>query len=214
VKLAVLGATGRTGRLVIAEATTRGHAVAAVTRRTVPLDPDALAQVLVGQDVVISCLGHRGDDSPTLLRDAAASALDAMARAGVRRYLVVSQGLLFPERHIMFRLVRLFLRRQLADSDAMERVVRASLIDWTIVRPPRLTDGSTPRGYRAEVAGWPRGGWSMQRIDLATCLVDVAERGTYARVIVGVAAPLRYPGRPPTARGDQLPATGPRGRSM
>jgi len=186
VKLAVVGATGRTGRLVVDQAKARGHTVTAVTHRFVPLDRDALAQVFTGQDGVISCLGQRDRGSPTLLRDAAAAALDAMARTGVRRYLVVSQGLLFPERNVMFRLFRVIFRRQLADSDAMERLVRASPVDWTIVRPPRLVDGTTPRGYRAEVDAWPRGGWSMRRIDLATFLVDVAERGTYARVVVGV----------------------------
>jgi putative NADH-flavin reductase len=152
------------------------------------LRADVLVPAFAGQDVVISCLGHRSRHHPTLLRDASAGALDAMARAGVRRYLAVSQGLLFPERHLMFRLLRFILSRQLADSSAMESLVRASAVDWTIVRPPRLTDGTTPRGYRAEVDAWPRGGWSMRRTDLAAFVLDVAERRTYARAIVGLAS--------------------------
>ena len=43
-------------------------------------------------------------------------------------------------------------------------------------------------GYRAEVDAWPRGGWSMRRTDLAAFVLDVAERRTYARAIVGLAS--------------------------
>jgi hypothetical protein len=43
-----------------------------------------------------------------------------MVRSGVRRYLAVSQGLLFPSSKPMIALLRLFLVLQVADSRAME----------------------------------------------------------------------------------------------
>src|SRR5260221_12338460 len=68
----------------------------------------------------------------------------------------------------------------------MERLVRASDVAWTIVRPPRLKEGGAARGYRVKVDARPRGAMSMERVDLATFLLDEAENGTYARSIVGV----------------------------
>src|SRR5262245_45079360 len=63
------------------------------------------------------------------------------ARTGMRRCVVVSQGLLFPSRNPMIGLLRMMLARHVADSTAMERVLQESSIDWTIARPPYLKDG-------------------------------------------------------------------------
>jgi putative NADH-flavin reductase len=199
VNLLLLGATGRTGRLVLDQALARGHAVTAIIRRaeiraegrlrTVggdPLSADVLAPLLAGQDAVISCLGQRSRQDRRLLHDAAAATLEAMARTGAQRLLVVSQGLLFPDRNPVLGLLRLMLARYLADSGAMERLVCASSVDWTIVRPPRLRERGAPRGYRVQAGARPIGAWSMQRVDLAAFLIDEAERGQYRRKIVGV----------------------------
>jgi putative NADH-flavin reductase len=188
--LLVIGAGGRTGRLVCEQALARGHSVTALVRHAIELgrarvvvgDP-VHAPIVADEDVVISCLGHRSDDNPYLLREAATAVLTA----GARRYLVVSQGLLFPENSPIFWVLRKIFARQLRDSAAMEEVVKASHTDWTIVRPPRLTDGTAKRGYRAVQNARPPGGWSMHRVDLATFLVDEAERNEHEREIVGVA---------------------------
>jgi putative NADH-flavin reductase len=198
--LFLLGATGRTGRHVLDQALARGHGVTALVRdpsalqarenlRTRLGDPrrtDDLASVLVGHDAVISCLGQRSTSDATLLREAAGAALEALGRAGVRRYVVVSQGLLFPSRNPIIHLLRLILARHVADSAAMERLVGASDVDWTIVRPPRLLDGGDAKGYRIELDEQPKGGWSMQRADLAAYLLDEAEYRKNPRAIVGI----------------------------
>src|SRR5260370_14779728 len=109
-KLFVVGATGRTGRHVTEQALARGHSVTAIVRNTGsfdpqdglkivsgdPLDVDQLASVLVGHDVVISCLGQRSAADASLLQDAAAAMTRAMTSIGVRRYLVVFPVLLLP----------------------------------------------------------------------------------------------------------------------
>lgn len=194
-KLFLLGATGRTGRLVVDQALARGHSVTAVVRaRTAlqaqprlniaPIDPlhaDRLAPALAGHDVVMSCLGQRSRADRHLLRDAASVTLDALASTGVRRYLLVSQGLLFASMNPIILLLRLILARHVAESTDMEKLVSASDTDWTIVRPPRLLEGGTSRGYRVEAGAQPKGPWSMQRYDLATYLMDEAERGGSTR---------------------------------
>jgi putative NADH-flavin reductase len=140
----------------------------------------------LNHDAVISCHGQKSAADAHLLRDAASATLNAMARTGVRRYLVVSQGLLFPSRNPIILLLRLILARHVSDSSAMERLVSASDVDWTIVRPPRLLEGDRSRGYHTEVGAQPKGAWSMQRADLAACLLDDVEKRDHAKTIIGV----------------------------
>lgn len=200
-KLLVIGATGRTGRLVTAQALARGHEVTALVRRSSALDPaehlrivvgdplrvDALAPILEGQDVVISCLGQRSPQDARLLQDAATAALTAMTRSGVHRYLVVSQGLLFPSRNPLVLFLRLILARPFADTIAMENLIRKADVGWTIVRAPRLLEYGAACGYRVEVEARPRGALTMQYADLAAFLVDQAEKPAHVNQIVGIA---------------------------
>ena len=198
-KLFILGATGRTGRLLLQQALDRGHEVVAFVKDGSSLQATAnvrvvagdvrnaneLAGALPGADAVVSALGIRSKADGMLLRDSASTMLVALRSSGVRRYLVVSQGLLFPSRNPIIALLRGFFAAAVADSTAMEEVVRASDVAWTIARPPRLTDGSS-RGYRALAGARPRGACSMNRAGLAAFLLDEAERAQYPKTIVGL----------------------------
>jgi putative NADH-flavin reductase len=199
-KLFIVGATGRTGRLVIEQAISRGHTITAIVRRPGmlhaherllivvgdPLRCSILAPALVGHDAVISCIGQRSQQDANLLTRAATSILDAMSESQVRRCLVVSQGLLFPSWNPIVIFLRLALKRNVADSAAMERVIRASKSDWTIVRPPRLLEGGIPSGYRVDRLPFHGSGWAMQRADVAAFLLDEAEKAGQVREIVGL----------------------------
>src|SRR5262249_24445566 len=194
--------TGRTGKLVLEQGLQRGHDVTAVARAPTllqprehlhivaghPLSSEELVPDLASHDVVISCLGQRSRQDANLLRDAAKATLKAMARAGVRRYLVISQGLLFPSRNPAIALFRLVLARHVADSTAMERLVQASDTEWTIVRPPKLVERDSRGGYQVKVDSLPDGGWTMPYVDLAAFLIDEAEKRAYPRAVVGLAA--------------------------
>jgi uncharacterized protein YbjT (DUF2867 family) len=75
----------------------------------------------------------------------------------------------------------------------MELLVTASGLDWTIVRPPRLTNGPLTRRYRAEPDRMPRGDRSpalatLGRGDLARFLLDELDQPAHVRRIVGVAS--------------------------
>ncbi len=199
-RILVLGASGRTGRLVTQMAVARSHTVTALVRsadsfgerrsvRVVVGDPASTADitlVLKDQDAVISCLGQRSRGDAMLLRTTAAATVEAMHANTVRRYIVVSQGLLFPSRNPIVTLLRFILARHIADSTAMEKIVQASDLEWTIVRPPRLLEGGSPHGNRICVGAQPVGPWSMQRLDLAAYLLDEAEHSEHIRTIVGV----------------------------
>jgi putative NADH-flavin reductase len=198
--LLIIGATGRTGRFVTTQAIDRGHSVTALVR-TPSLQSRERLNVIVGdprrmedliaalpcQDAVISCIGHTGPNSPWLVSEAASVTLAAMDRLQVKRYVILSGGLLFPTFNPVVLVLRVILAKRLADARAMEELVRASNIDWTIVRPPHLKSGMTAKGYRVKVGGPPSNGWSgLQFTDLADCLLDTVEGGKYIRQIVGV----------------------------
>src|SRR5262249_7516999 len=105
-----------------------------------------------------------------------------------RRLLLISGELQFPDAGAMAALMRATLLRHLSKDQAeLERAARSSGLDWTIVRPTRLTDGALSGTYRAEEGRLPRGPGSISRADVAHFLLGAAERGEHVRAIVGLA---------------------------
>jgi putative NADH-flavin reductase len=202
--LFILGATGGTGSEVVGQALERGHQVTAFVRspekiahrhdrlRVATGDPrqaDRLVKALEGHDAIVSALGPRSLGPTTLLADCARSALAAMGAARLRRLLVVSSGLLFPDAGLVAALLRRFLFFNVVrDSRAMETVVAASDLDWTIVRPPRLTRGPHTGRFRFEKDHLPPRGRSIARADLAHFLLDALTNDDLHRAILGVSA--------------------------
>ena len=121
------------------------------------------------------------------MADCAASTVAAMTTAGVKRLVVVSAALLFPDRRLSFRFFRWFIRHHVHDLVAMEAVVRATHFDWTIARPPRLV--TVPgESYRCERDALPAGAWSMSFRAVAAFLLDSVDQRKHAREIVGLAS--------------------------
>src|SRR2546422_1402079 len=162
-KIAVIGSTGRTGRLVLDEGLRRGHAMTAFTRRPSLLSGvqglravvsgdgrnlDDVRRAVRGQEAGISIVSSEGFGPTTVMTDVMRAELAAMREAGVHRLVVVSVSAIEGRRPwILINLVRWLLRKPYADFGRMERLVRSSGLDWTIVRPPRLTNGpATGRG--------------------------------------------------------------------
>jgi putative NADH-flavin reductase len=203
-RLLVLGANGKTGTQIVDLALARNHEVTAfvrspgkITRRHPSLkvragDPrrvDDLASALPGHDVVLSALGVRPPRAfrpHALVEECAASTVAAMTRAGVRRLVLVSAAVLFPERGLRFAFFRRLLKHIMRDLDAAEQIVRATSLDWTIARPPRLIDRSDEQ-YRTAVGALPAGGFSMSFRAVAAFALDVVEQRTYVQDVVGLA---------------------------
>jgi hypothetical protein len=115
-----------------------------------------------------------------------------MQAAGVRRLLVVSAGVLFEDAPAIVSILRRTLLRHVAtDSARMEHILESSGLDWTVVRPPRLTEGPLTGKYVAVDGRMPRDSRrSMSRADLASFLLDELERPTHVRRIVGLSTPV------------------------
>jgi putative NADH-flavin reductase len=203
-RLFIIGANGKTGTQLIDLALRRGHSIRAFVRsphKIVRRDPrlevvrgdphrtDELAPALPGSDVVISALGVRPREllhPITLLQECAASTVAAMTRAGVRRLLVVSAATLFPGKGLRLAFFRRILAHQIRDLVVTEDIVRATPLDWTIARPPRLTR-STRETYRSEPGALPAGGFSISFRALAAFLLDAAEQRIHLGEVVGLA---------------------------
>jgi putative NADH-flavin reductase len=193
-KLTILGATGGTGTLLISQALAAGHEVTAVVRdparlagpahprlRTViadVMDPVSIAPALEGADVVISAVGPRGTGPTTVIRNSVHSIIAAMDKTGTRRLLQVSGSIVADEgespymRYLVKPVARrTFLRHVCADMRRGEDEIRASDLDWTIVRPPALTGKAATGTYRTAIDRNLPHGFTVSRADLAACLL-------------------------------------------
>jgi putative NADH-flavin reductase len=204
-RLFILGANGKTGTQLIELALARGHEVTAFVRspakitRRHPLlqvqrgDPhsaDELARALPGHDVVLSALGVRPLQAfrpHTLVQECAASTVAAMTRSGVTRLVLVSAAALFPEKGLRFAFFRWLLTHIMRDLGTAEEIVRATPLDWTIARPPRLIE-RPDEAYRSRRDALPVGGFSMSFRAVAAFMLDAVEQHTHVHEIVGLAS--------------------------
>ncbi|MBE1535256.1 NAD(P)-dependent oxidoreductase [Actinomadura algeriensis] len=200
----IFGATGGTGLRVVRRALVQGHRVTAVVRDPARLpadlrdradgpsldivaadvmDPAAIRAAIADRDAVITAIGTRDGRAPTTVcEDSARSITAAMDAAGPRRLVMVSASGFAngpgddPLTRYVVKpmLLKPMLKHAFADMRRAEDVVRASGLDWTIVRPPRLTEGDGRGRYRAAVDRNVLGGFTLARADLAVALLDHA----------------------------------------
>ncbi|NUR83705.1 MAG: SDR family oxidoreductase [Nonomuraea sp.] len=208
-KLSVLGATGGIGRHIVLQALADGHEVTAAVRdparlavqhenlrvvKANALEAASLKEVVGGSDAVLSGMGAAGRTDP--LKPASTSAkaaLEAMADTGVRRILVVSAGPLNPDgagqrwltRAVFGPILWQFLRETYTDLGVMERALRDSDTDWTVVRPPRLLDSPGTGTYRHLIEAGPVGAM-ITRADVARAMLDFVTMPETFRHAVGV----------------------------
>ena len=203
-RLLILGATGGTGRALLDQASRRGHEVTALVRspqklamapksvtvlRGDPLSVAELRMVLPGHDAVLTALGPPGFGRTTIFTDSGRSIIEAMQDGGPRRLLVVSVAALFKDAGPVVAIFRrTLLRNIVADAAEMERVVTSSHLDWTIARPPKLTNGPMTRHYRVADGHQPGGMPFVSRADVSDFLLNELEQTRHVHQIVGMAA--------------------------
>lgn len=201
-KLFVLGATGKTGAHLIPQALERGHEITAFVRSPDKLggarsrlavvvgDPthaDALATALAGHDAVLSVIGSHTLGRTTIHADCARATVEAMGKAGVRRLVAVSSAFTFDDVGILGGLLRATVFRHIAaDHREMERILHASALDWTVLRPPRLVQGDSLGQYRSEDEALPEGGSTLRFSDVAHSMLTCAEKAEHIRHDVGI----------------------------
>lgn len=158
-------------------------------------DPAALESAVAGADAVLSGLGPRSASETGVASQGTRAITGAMQATGVRRLVVVSAAPIatvpspgrpepprhdpgdgFFMRHLGAVVTKAVLREPYADLALMEDVVRASGLDWTIVRPPRLTDRPPTGTYRTAYGQNVRRGLLISRADVAHLMLRVLEQ--------------------------------------
>jgi putative NADH-flavin reductase len=208
-QLTVFGASGKTGRQLIDQALAAGHRVTAVTRRPASIPPrdglsvvgadaadaDTVDAIIAGGDAVLSALGVSYSRKPiSVYSQGATNIISAMHRHGVKRLVLVSSAPLDPvyraSDSLFFTRVLepLFMSRPgrttYDDMRRMESMVRASELDWTIIRSCWLFDAAAVTDYR--LAENSAGGMFTARADLAASILAQLDDDRFIRKVVGV----------------------------
>jgi putative NADH-flavin reductase len=203
-KVALFGATGPLGRSLIDRALGAGHTVRALARspgsivgagaglEVLPGDvlrqPDVEA-VVQGCEAVLSALGVRGPPGDTL-SEGTRSVIHAMNKLSVRRLVAVSQGGLGANPGLLTELlVRPLRMGAYREALTQEGFIQDSALDWTIIRPFRLTNGpATGRPKVANLLPSPILARTTTRADLAEFMVGQLSDPQYHRQVICLAS--------------------------
>jgi len=205
VKVTVFGATGGTGKHVVEQALAAGHEVTAVARDVSEVTPrDGLTvlqgdvvdfasveQAVAGSDAVVSVLGVADRRKPTkLFSEGVSNMVRAMKASGTKRIIALSADGVEPnpavnigQRLVIALVVARILKHLYGDMLEMERVLADSETDWTVVRPPRLSDKEHTGAYQVST-GEPGPSSGISRADLADYIVTrLADEESYQKLV-------------------------------
>lgn len=213
-RIAVIGATGRTGREFVDQALDAGHEITAFVRRPEAVPPrkgvtvvggqltevDALTDALKGCDAVVITLGPKiSDRNKPLMQTAVPAAVTAAKKAGVSRIIVLSAlgaGSTLENTRYPYKLgARTFLAGNFRDHVAGESKLEDSGLNWTTIHPGPLFDKPrTPKPLLVDAAtgrklpGSPR----TYRADVAAAMLKVlVDARTYGKKMLLTSAVQR-----------------------
>lgn len=211
-RIIVLGAAGRTGRHIVEQAVRAGHQVTAAVhdpttyhppagpvevRHADALRPATMRELFDRVDAVINAIGPRNGKEPHhIYSQGTAAVTEQMRRANVRRLVTISAvPASLPqeknpfERYLLHPILWRFFGPSYADLRLMEHALRdGDDIDWTVVRPPLLTDDTPTGSYRSAIDSHLERARKISRADLATAILDAADDDSLIGHVVTVSA--------------------------
>jgi len=205
--LLIVGANGKTGHALVHQACALGHNVTALVHHAPshPLpcartlvgdarDPQLLDSAVAGQDAIVDTVGTRKPFLKTTLEtDIARHLIDAMRHHNLRRIVAVSSlgvGDSIANVPALYRaLIPLFFRGAMPDKEGMEAQLRQSSLDWTIVRPAGLTDGSETNSVQIVTPESHRHVRRISRADVAAFILNHLNDDASFQKTVGIATP-------------------------
>jgi putative NADH-flavin reductase len=181
--------------------------VRVVTADLTAADPAVLASAVDGADAVLSGLGPRNPRTEAgIASRGTRDIVAAMQATGARRIVVVSAAPVgtvpspgrpnppkhdpgdgFFMRHLGAPLAGAMFRAHYADLALMEDILRDSGLDWTISRPPKLTDKPLTGIYRTAYGQNIRSGFSVSRADVAHHMLRVLDQPEAIKQTIGMA---------------------------
>lgn len=205
-KITVLGATGKTGLLVVEQALARGYEVVAYARAPQSLpqhaaltvvqggleDTAALANAMSGSQAVLCCLGTHQLKKVTLMQTQLPHIIQAMKQAQAARLVLLSAygvGESFQTAGCIAKLAyKTMVKDVYADKALSEQILAQSDLTWTCVYPVILTDGALSDAVETallpqvqKVKGLPK----VARANVAKTMLDaVSDSSTFGQQIV------------------------------
>ena len=183
------------------------QAVRAVTADLSAPDPAALESAFAGADAVLSGLGPHSNADAGVASTGMPAIVAAMRATGVRRIVAVSAAPVgtvptrrrpdppkhdpgdgFLMRYVLSHMANATLGKVFADLAEMEDILRESGLDWTVVRPPRLTGKPLTGAYRTAYGQNIRGGLSVPRADVAHLMLRVLGLPGTIHQAIGIAS--------------------------
>lgn len=207
-RVLIIGATGGTGRCLVAEALDRGYGVTALVRNPAKLamehprlrvlkgdvlDYASVEQSVQGQDAVISALGHKQFFGPSsILSNGTRNVIRAMQAHGVRRLVcetslgIGSSAGRMGLQYTLF-VIPIILPCYFWDKTRQERLIAASGLEWVIVRPGVLTVGKG-RGTCRHGGGIGSFLWTVRisREDVAGFMLDQLTGDSHTGTAAGI----------------------------
>jgi uncharacterized protein YbjT (DUF2867 family) len=169
-------------------------------------DPQVLETAVAGADAVLSALGPHNNSDAGIAAPGTRAIITAMRAAGVRRIVAISAspvsttpspGRPDPPRHdpgdgfimryVGVRIAKTLFGKVYDDLAEMEDILRESDLDWTILRPPQLTDKPLTGRYRTAYGRNLRGGRSVSRADVAHLMLAVSDQPETIRQVIAIA---------------------------
>jgi putative NADH-flavin reductase len=202
----IFGATGGTGRCLVSQGLEQGRHMTALVRNPGALtseNPDltiikgglsdgpSIASALQGANAVMSVLGNKTGNALfkpiTVISQSLPAILSAMRQAGVDRLLFVTSfginsEMFWPEKVLL----RTLFGNLFADLPAQEKLIAESGLNWTIVRPARLTNGPKTGVYRCGEHIYIHPFTSISRADVADFLWKEAVSPEHQRKVVTI----------------------------
>ncbi len=206
--IVIFGATGATGRYLVEQALSQGYTVTAFVCNPLALTTrhahlsivkgdvfhlPSVEEAVTNQDAVLCAIG--GHDrlrvalsghprEPGLCTIGTRNILEAMKTLGVSRLICLSAWGIGDSKGrvpVIFRNVifPLLMKEEYEDKEAQEQLIRQSTLDWTIVRPARLTNGSRTGRYRMQSSlefSWQS---RISRADVADCMLRQLTDSTF-----------------------------------
>ena len=188
-KIAVFGASGKTGILIVYQALNQGHQVTAFARKATRVtiqhqrlkvvEGDVMnyynvLEAVEGQEAVLCALGVDKNKPNTILSEGTGNILRAMGVAGVRRFICMSSaGILGNDSGFWFGKIfmPLFLNHIFEDKKRQMKIIEESKVDWVIIRPTGLTDSPKTNTYKVNL-GNPTSK-SVPRADVADFMLKL-----------------------------------------
>ena len=180
--------------------------VRVVTADLAAPDPATLTSAVQRADAVLSALGPRSNAEAGIATRGTRAIAAAMKATGARRIVVVSAAPIgtvpsparpnppkhdpgdgFIMQHLLNPLTKAALRKHYADLAQMEDILRDSDLDWTGIRPPRLTDKPPTGTYRTARGQNLRRGLFISRADVAHYMLRALQQPETIRQTIGIA---------------------------